>query len=83
MPTSNVNGLYYYGGWVPNPAGTAPFSWLEFGGVWFRHSRKTNTTFMDSHAHSESVGDLTAGCNVLPFFGGAAFDGDKYLWDLR
>jgi len=78
VPTSSPSELWYYGGWSP---GTN--SWLEFGGVWFRHTRRTNVTFMDSHAHNQSLNSLVAGCNVLPFFGGAAYDGDLYLWDLR
>lgn len=83
VPTTSPNELWYYGGWVPNPNGVPPFSWLEFGGVWFRHARQSNVTFMDTHARSQSVGSLTAGCDVRPYFAGRAFDGDKYLWDLR
>ncbi|MBI5706631.1 MAG: prepilin-type N-terminal cleavage/methylation domain-containing protein [Armatimonadetes bacterium] len=83
VPTTSPDEMWYYGGWQPNPTGTPPYSWLEFGGVWFRHARQTNMTFMDGHAHSQSLGSLVAGCDVLPFFGGAAYDGNKYLWDLR
>jgi prepilin-type N-terminal cleavage/methylation domain-containing protein/prepilin-type processing-associated H-X9-DG protein len=83
VPTSSPSEMWYYGGWQPNPTGTPPFSWLEFGGVWFRHTRRANVTFMDTHARNQSVGSLVAGCDVQPFFGGAAFDGDLYLWDLR
>jgi type II secretory pathway pseudopilin PulG len=83
VPTSDSSEMYYYGGWSPNPSGVAPFSWLEFGGLWPRHARRFNMTFMDTHAHNESVGSITKGCDVQPFFGGAAFDGDAYLWDLR
>jgi prepilin-type N-terminal cleavage/methylation domain-containing protein/prepilin-type processing-associated H-X9-DG protein len=78
-PTSSEPEWYYYGGWaVGNQT-----SWLEFGGTWYRHARQANVSFMDGHSHSQSVGSLTRGCDVQPSFGGAAYDGDAYLWDLR
>jgi len=79
VPTSSPNEWYYYGGWQPGVTS----SWLEFGGVWFRHANQANVSFMDSHSHSQSLGSLTRGCDVQANFGGAAYDGDKYLWDLR
>ncbi len=83
VPTSDQSEWWNYGGWVPNPSGVAPYSWLEFGGMWPRHNGRMNTSFMDGHSHSQTVGSLTAGCDVKDSFGGAAYDGDKYLWDLR
>ncbi len=72
-----------YGGWVPNTTGKAPYSWLEFGGAWPRHTKMFNVAFTDGHVKSMSVGAVTAGCDVKPSHGGAAFDGNAYLWDLR
>lgn len=83
QPTQASGNLYVYsyGGWVPNPSGTAPYSWLEFGGVWFRHSKQTNATFTDGHAHSQSVGSISAGCDSLANWSGHITDTSKYLWD--
>ncbi|MCW3100343.1 MAG: prepilin-type N-terminal cleavage/methylation domain [Chthonomonadaceae bacterium] len=72
-----------YGGWVPNTTGKAPYSWLEFGGAWPRHTKMFNVAFTDGHVKSMSVGATTAGCDVKPSHGGPAFDGNAYLWDLR
>ncbi len=69
-----------YGGWEPNPTGTPPYSWLEFGGAWPRHFKSVNATFVDGHAHNESVGALGAGCNNLYFQTGNITDFSKYLW---
>lgn len=79
VPTSDVNSWYSYGGWVVGNQ----TSWLEFGGTWYRHANQVNCTFMDTHAHSQSLGSMVKGCDVQSNFGGAAFDGDAYLWDLR
>ncbi|HLK15450.1 MAG TPA: hypothetical protein VKT78_11650, partial [Fimbriimonadaceae bacterium] len=67
-------------GWEPNPTGTPPYSWLEFGGAWPRHFKSVNATFVDGHAHNESVGALGAGCNNLYFQTGNITDFSKYLW---
>jgi prepilin-type N-terminal cleavage/methylation domain-containing protein len=83
VPTTSPIEFYYYGGWDPNPTGTQPYSWLEFGGMWPWFSKRFTVNFLDSHARSMSVGQITDGCDVQPFFGGAAWDGDRYLWDLR
>jgi len=76
-------GFQGYGGWVPNTTGTAPYSWLEFGGAFPRHSKMFNTAFCDGHVKSQTLGQLTAGCDVKPSHGGAAYDGNAYIWDLR
>lgn len=72
-----------YGGWVPNTTGKAPYSWLEWGGAYPRHNKMINVAFCDGHAKSQTIGALTAGCDVKPNHGGAAYDGNAYLWDLR
>jgi prepilin-type N-terminal cleavage/methylation domain-containing protein/prepilin-type processing-associated H-X9-DG protein len=72
-----------YGGWVPNPSGRAPFSWLEFGGAWPRHHKRINVAFTDGHAKSMTIGAVAAGCNVVSGQRGLAPNGDTYLWDLR
>lgn len=70
-------------GWAVNTTGNAPYSWLEFGGAWPFHGKMMNVSFVDGHCKSYRLGNLTAGCDVRRNFAGAAFDGDKYLWDLR
>ncbi|MFZ4506104.1 MAG: prepilin-type N-terminal cleavage/methylation domain-containing protein [Fimbriimonas sp.] len=69
---------YGVGWWITNDN-----SWLQFGGVWFFHTKQANISFVDGHAKSLNVGALTRGCDVKPFFGGAITDKDAYLWDLE
>ncbi|HRJ26759.1 MAG TPA: prepilin-type N-terminal cleavage/methylation domain-containing protein [Fimbriimonadaceae bacterium] len=80
VPTSPY---YTYGGWRPNPNGTPPFSWLEFGGAWPWHYGMINVAFCDGSSRTMSIRAIAEGCNVVTNAGGQAFDGDKYLWDLR
>ena len=75
--------FYGYGGWIPNPSGQSPYNWLEFGGAWPRHHKMVNVSFVDGHARPMTIGQLTDGCVVKLYYGGPAYDGDKYLWDLR
>jgi len=79
-PTSFVG---YSGAWNPNLAGKPPYDWLEFGGIWPRHTKMQNCSFCDGHVKAMTLGALTAGCDVKYNHGGAAYDGDKYLFDLR
>jgi len=74
----NVWQNYGVGWWTTNPT-----SWLQFGGVWFWWNKTANVTYVDGHAKAASVGALTAGCDVQPFFNGAITDKEKYLWDLE
>jgi hypothetical protein len=76
---SGNNWQNYGAGWLINDQ----TSWLQFGGVWFRHTKQANVQFVDGHAKSQSLGSLTAGCDVQPYFNGAILDTDKYMWDLR
>jgi hypothetical protein len=39
--------------------------------------------YVDGHAKALNLGAITAGCDVRPAFQGAAFDLDKYQWDLQ
>jgi prepilin-type N-terminal cleavage/methylation domain-containing protein/prepilin-type processing-associated H-X9-DG protein len=72
-------GFYGYpAGWQPNT-----LSWLEFGGAWPRHHKMMNISYVDGHAKNITVGALTAGCDVKPNHGGAAYDRDAYIWDLQ
>lgn len=73
----------YGTGWVVKTAPGPPYSWLEFGGCWPFHTGRMNTMFLDGHIRNQSIGSLTEGCVVRRNFAGPAFDGDKYLWDLR
>jgi prepilin-type N-terminal cleavage/methylation domain-containing protein/prepilin-type processing-associated H-X9-DG protein len=72
-------------GWYTNPSNTPPYSWLEYGGAWPRHSggKNVNTAFVDGHCKSMTISGLAAGCDVRRFFAGGAYDPDRYLWDLR
>ncbi|MCW5937719.1 MAG: prepilin-type N-terminal cleavage/methylation domain-containing protein [Fimbriimonadaceae bacterium] len=79
----DVNQWYSYGGWVVNQTGRAPYSWREFGGAWPWFTRQFMATFVDSHAKPVSLGRLVDGCDVRSNYGGRAYDGDKYLYDLR
>lgn len=83
IPISNPNYYQGYQGWVVNTTGTAPYSWLEFGGAWPFFSKQFTVAFCDGHVKSLPLGQLTAGCDVRSYWAGAAFDGDKYLYDLR
>lgn len=68
----------YSQGWQP---GTK--SWLEFGGCWPFFRKRFNITYLDGHNGSRSIAALSEGCDVKPAYKGFAFDGDKYIWDLR
>ncbi len=78
-----VSPYHTYGGWVPNTTGNPPYSWLEFGGAWPWHYGTINVGYCDGSSKSMHLKALANGCNVVAFGGGAAYDGDKYLWDLR
>ncbi len=58
-------------------------SWLEFGGMWPWYSKKFRVAMFDSSVKTMSLGQLSAGCNVVRGARGLAFDGDAYIWDLR
>lgn len=75
----------YGTGWVPNPDNKPPYSWLEYGGLWPRHSggKFISIAFTDGHTRAMTIPQISAGCDVKRRFGGAAYDADKYLWDLR
>lgn len=68
---------YYYGGWRPD----LPNAWNVFGGVWPYYSQTATTGFMDGHVKSLKIGQVSAGCNVLPAWGGVITDKNAYLWD--
>lgn len=83
LPPPHRN-LYNYGwGWVTNSTGKAPFHWMEFGGAWAFHEGGVNAGFVDGHVRVVPIGRLAAGCDVKSYFGGAAYDGEAYLYDLR
>jgi len=58
-------------------------SWLEFGGLWAFHKTAINIAFVDGHAKGLKLGAITDGCDVRPSFQGAAWDLDRYMWDLE
>ncbi len=70
-------GRYYYGGWRPD----LPLAWNVFGGVWPYYANRATVGFMDSHAKSLNIGAISAGCNVLPAWGGQIVDPSIYIWD--
>ncbi len=73
-------GFYGYDqGWQPDDN----TSWLQYGGAFPRHNKMLNIVYCDGHAKNITVGALTAGCDVKPRHGGAAYDRDKYIWDLQ
>jgi prepilin-type N-terminal cleavage/methylation domain-containing protein len=72
-----------YGGWRPNPNGVPPFSWLEFGGAWPFFTKRFHVTMVDSSARTMALGRLVDGCDVKVNQTGRAWDGDRYIWDLR
>lgn len=73
-----TNDWYSYGGWQPNTN-----SWLEFGGAWPWFTKRFRISYFDGHAGTAALGKLVDGCDVRRNFQGAAYDGDKYMWDLR
>lgn len=83
IPVSNIKYYQGYQGWVVNETGTAPYSWLEFGGAWPFFTKRFTISYTDGHVGSVPLGTLTGGCDVRTGWAGAAFDGDKYLYDLR
>ena len=83
IPVSDLRYYQGYQGWVLNPSGRSPYSWLEFGGSWPFFNKRFVVSYCDGHYGSLSVGQLTDGCDVRNNWAGAAYDGDKYLYDLR
>ena len=75
---STTNTWRSYGGWQP---GTQ--SWLEFGGCWPWFNKRFHVGYFDGHVGTMALGRLVDGCDVRSGFTGLAYDGDKYLWDLR
>ncbi len=70
---------YNYGiGW-----NLQPNSWLVFGGLWPWHNGRVNINYVDGHSKNNAISQITRGCTVIQGFGGAAYDGDLYAWDLR
>lgn len=83
IPVSKPDYYQGYSGWETNPTGTAPFSWLEFGGAWPFFKKKFTVSFTDGHVASLPIGRVTDGCDVRDNWEGAAYDGSRYLYDLR
>jgi prepilin-type N-terminal cleavage/methylation domain-containing protein len=71
-----------YGGWAPNPTGQPPYSWIEFGGAWPFFTKRFTMSYVDGHSHTDSLGRLAGGCNVQAGQTGAAYDLDKYIFDI-
>jgi prepilin-type N-terminal cleavage/methylation domain-containing protein len=70
-------------GWEVNPGPNDQNSWLEFGGCWPFHHKRFTVAFCDTHAKVLPLSAITAGCDVMRQFRGAAYNGEDYLWDLR
>ena len=71
--------VYFFGGWQP----TNTLAWNVYGGVWPYYANKATTGFMDGHAKPLNIGAISAGCNVLPSWGGLITDPSIYIWDAR
>jgi prepilin-type N-terminal cleavage/methylation domain-containing protein len=85
-PMASLDGTWYYYstngwlvGWRPGEAN----SWLEFGGAWPWFNKRFRVTMMDSSVKTMALGQVTDGCDVRRRWTGAAYDPDKYIWDLR
>jgi len=83
IPISDVKYYQGYQGWVVNETGQAPYSWLEFGGAYPFFRKRFTVAYCDGHVGTVALGRLTDGCDVRSNWAGAAYDGDKYLYDLR
>jgi len=83
IPIQDLKYYQGYQGWIVNTTGKAPFSWLEFGGAYPFFTKKFTISYTDGHAGSVALGKLTDGCDVRTNWAGAAYDGDKYIYDLR
>lgn len=77
VPT-DVGGFWWLLGWNPN----TPYSGTVYGHCWPWHTDRFNVVFCDGHAKSLTIKQLTAGCDVLPRWGGRIKDLDAYLWDI-
>lgn len=74
-PTGNGN--YYYGGWNPS----TPLAWNVYGGVWpYYNGPRATVGFVDGHAKSWSIPQISEGCNVLDGDSGLVTDLSKYHW---
>jgi len=77
---AGCQGYWWFGGWNPNN----PLAWNVFGGVWPWHFQDTiNIGWVDGHAKSMKISQVTAGCDVQPGWQGLIFDKEKYLWDTQ
>lgn len=55
--------------------------WLAYGGAWPWHTNKFNTLYLDNHAKSLPAGNLTNGCDFLPYWKGLITSREEYQWD--
>lgn len=69
---------YWFGGWQID----TPTDWLQFGGIYPRHTQNANVAFVDGHAKAMRIGDIPAGCDVRKktLIPGKEQD---YIWDLN
>lgn len=72
-----ATGPINFGGWNPS----TPLAGDVFGYVWPYYANKATTGFMDGHAKPLSIGQISAGCNVLDNWGGQVIDPSIYIWD--
>ena len=79
VPLGGAPFRYYYGGWMPS----SPNAWNVFGGVWPYYTSQATVGFIDSHAKSQRISQLAAGCDVQDQWGGYITDPTKYEWDFR
>lgn len=56
---------------------------LQYGGAWPWHSGRMNVGRADGGATSQTLTDLTRGCDVRPEWAGHISDRNAYIWDPR
>lgn len=73
---SGATSYYWFGGWqFDNTA-----SWLQFGGIFPRHTNMANIAFADGHVKAMNIGGIIAGCDVRSY---TTTDVNAYIWDLQ
>ena len=65
-------------GWDPDAS-----SPQIYGGLWTWHTGRTNVVTVGGEARSETIGQVTQGCDVLPKWTGNIYDRSLYVWSPR
>jgi prepilin-type N-terminal cleavage/methylation domain-containing protein/prepilin-type processing-associated H-X9-DG protein len=73
---TGATSYYWFGGWDIDNAS----NWLQFGGIYPRHTTMANIAFTDGHCKAMSIGSIIAGCDVRSK---KTLDTTAYIWDLK